>query len=312
MNISTNTKTPHIEQVAENLFLITLNPEMRGFENFIGVWLYKGKINFIVDVGPSATAPGLIKALESMGIAELDYILLTHVHIDHAGGIGEVAAFFDQTPIVCHQAGIRHLVKPARLWEASVKTLGPVAQAYGPMKGVDEKRFVDAESFRSEMIASILTPGHSPHHVSFLTGPFLFAGEAGGVSLSVSPDHHYLRPATPPKFFLETNVKSIEAMIDREPEMICYSHFGIKDDAAGMLLKHKKQIYQWENIIRDELESSPKKNCIPDCLNLLLQHDKNLAGFFAMAQPTQERECGFLINSIRGFIGYFESLTNNP
>jgi glyoxylase-like metal-dependent hydrolase (beta-lactamase superfamily II) len=311
MNMDNHINPPNIRKVSENLFLITLEPGIRGFQNFIGVWLYTGNINFIVDVGPSSTAPGLITALENMKIAHLDYILLTHIHIDHAGGIGQISDHFDKTPIVCHSSGIGHLMDPSRLWEATTRTLGPVAQAYGPITGVDKRRFLNAESFAVEQLKTILTPGHSPHHVSFKVSPFLFAGEAGGVFLSLSADHHYLRPATPPRFFLETTVKSIDALLESEPEMICYSHFGIKDDAMVMLLKHKKQLYLWEKIIGGEMESSPKKDFISDCLNLLLQNDPNLAGFFALDDATQERERGFLNNSIRGFVGYLESLTDN-
>jgi glyoxylase-like metal-dependent hydrolase (beta-lactamase superfamily II) len=300
-----------IDQLSDNLFLITLDPLMSGFENFIGTWLFKGNINFIVDVGPSVTAPELIKAIESLNVTHLDYILLTHIHIDHAGGIGEVAHHFAETPIVCHKSGIKHLVDPTRLWEGTIKTLGNLGQGYGPIKAVDEKRFLDHETFKSEGIKCFLTPGHSAHHVSFLTEDYLFAGEAGGVCFSIEPDHEYLRPATPPKFFMETSLKSIDTLIGNAPPKICYSHFGMKNDAKGMLLKHKEQLHLWEKIIRQEFESSPKKDFISDCLNLLLQNDKHLAGFFSLDHSSQERERGFLTNSIRGFAGYLQSLTDN-
>ncbi len=300
-----------IYRLSDNLFLITLDPPMRGFENFIGAWLYKGDINFIVDVGPSVTSPALINALEDLGVAHLDYILLTHIHIDHAGGIGEVAHHFPETPIVCHKAGIKHLVDPTRLWEGTIKTLGILAQGYGSIKSVDEKRFLDAERFQSKEIKSFLTPGHSAHHVSFLAGDYLFAGEAGGVCFPIEPDYEYLRPATPPTFFMETSLKSIDTLIANAPKMICYSHFGIKNDAKSMLLRHRDQLYLWEKIIRDEFESSPKKDFVSDCLNILLHQDRNLAGFFALHDPALERERGFLTNSIRGFVGYLETLADN-
>jgi glyoxylase-like metal-dependent hydrolase (beta-lactamase superfamily II) len=306
-----DTKIPKIDKLSDNLFLITLDPFMRGFENFIGTWLYKGDVNFIVDVGPSVTVPSLIKAIEDIGVAHLDYILLTHIHIDHAGGIGEVAHHSAETPIICHKAGIKHLVDPNRLWEGTIKTLGSLGHGYGPIRAVDEKRFLDTEIFKSKEIKCFLTPGHSAHHVSFLTGDYLFAGEAGGVCLSMEPDFEYLRPATPPTFFMETSVNSIDTLIEKAPKHICYSHFGMKNDAKGMLLRHREQLYFWEKIIRDELESSPKKDFVSDCLNLLLQHDRNLAGFFALNQSVQERERGFLTNSIRGFTGYLQTLTDN-
>jgi glyoxylase-like metal-dependent hydrolase (beta-lactamase superfamily II) len=311
MNTDTYMKEPKIAKLSDDLFLITLDPPMRGFENFIGTWLFKGDTNFIVDVGPSVTAPGLIKTLENLGVAHLDYILLTHIHIDHAGGIGELAQHFAETPIICHSAGIKHLSDPTRLWEGTIKTLGAIGQGYGPIKGVDEKRFLDAEYFKSKEIRCFLTPGHSAHHVSFMAGDYLFAGEAGGVCFSIGPDYQYLRPATPPTFFMDTSIKSINTLIENAPEKICYSHFGMKNDARVLLSRHKDQLNLWEKIIREELESSPKKDFVSDCLNLLLQEDKNLAGFFALDHPAQERERGFLTNSIRGFVGYLETLAYN-
>ena len=76
-----------INEISNNLYLITLTPPIPGFNNFIGVWLYKGKRTFIVDVGPSVTTNGLLEALQDLKVQHLDFILLTHIHIDHAGGI---------------------------------------------------------------------------------------------------------------------------------------------------------------------------------------------------------------------------------
>jgi glyoxylase-like metal-dependent hydrolase (beta-lactamase superfamily II) len=301
-----------IAEVAENLFLITLRPPILGFDDFISAWLYRGDVDFIVDTGPSVTAPGLIDALSKAGVSKLAYILLTHIHIDHAGGVGEVAERFPEAKIVCHKAGIPHLVDSAKLWEGTLKTLGETGRAYGPVKNVEESRFVDAETFDSPHAEAILTPGHSVHHVSYMAGPVLFAGEAGGVCLNVEPGLEYLRPATPPKFFLETSVKSIDALISKRPKTICYGHCGMRDDAAGMLARHRAQLFFWKDAIGRELSSSPRKNYVLDCQNVLLREDGNLEGFFRLEPDKQERERGFLANSIRGFAGYLQSLADNP
>ncbi len=94
-----------ITQFYHNLFLIKLVPSLTGFDNFIGVWLFKGK-DFIVDVGLAVTSQQLIQALNKLNIDHLNYILLTHIHIDHAGAIGDIAAHFPHTPvIICHAKG---------------------------------------------------------------------------------------------------------------------------------------------------------------------------------------------------------------
>ncbi len=301
-----------ISEMAENLFLITLRPPIIGFDDFISVWLYRGDVDFVVDTGPSVTTPGLLYALSKAGVSNLDYILLTHIHIDHAGGVGEMAERFPDAKIVCHKAGIPHLVDSAKLWEGTLKTLGETGRAYGPVKNVEASRFVDAEKFDAPHTEAILTPGHSAHHVSYMAGPFLFAGEAGGVYLKVRPGLEYLRPATPPKFFLETSVESIDALIAKKPKTICYGHYGMKDDAVGMLTKHREQLFFWKDTIGRELSCSPRKNYVLDCQNVLLREDRNLEGFFGLEPELQERERGFLANSIRGFAGYLQSLADNP
>jgi glyoxylase-like metal-dependent hydrolase (beta-lactamase superfamily II) len=296
-----------IKAVSKDLFLITLPPPMPGFDDFIGCWLYRGKKSFIIDPGPTVTSEALAGALKRLKINHLDYILLTHIHIDHAGGVGTFAAHFPDSPIICHKAGIPHLVDPSRLWEGSVKTLGEKAKAYGLIKPVSANRFIPADQFMSDMVTPVFTPGHSPHHVSYLTKEYMFAGEAGGVFLSVNSSYEYLRPATPPKFFLEISTESIDTLIEKNPVNICYAHHGIKGNAVNMLNKHLNQLLRWKKIIGKEIENS-KGDFLTSCFNRLLKEDPLLAGFSHMAPSVQKREQGFIINSIKGYEGYLESI----
>ena len=296
-----------INPVSDDLFLITLPPPIPGFDDFIGCWLYRGNISFIIDPGPSVTSKALARALEELKISRLDYIFLTHIHIDHAGGVGDIAAHFPESPIICHKTGIPHLVDPSRLWEGSVKTLGETAKAYGPIKPVSSGRLIQADEFNSDLISPVFTPGHSPHHVSYLTEKYLFAGEAGGVFLSLDSGREYLRPATPPKFFLEISTDSIDALIEKNPLSICYAHHGIKGNAVEMLNRHRNQLLLWEEIIKKEIQNR-KYNFLTSCFSRLLKEDPLLAGFSHMSQPVQKREQEFIINSIKGYEGYLRSI----
>ncbi|NNK86499.1 MAG: MBL fold metallo-hydrolase [Desulfobacterales bacterium] len=296
-----------ISAVSDDLFLITLPPPMPGFDDFIGCWLYSGNKSFIVDPGPTVTSEALAGTLKKLKISHLDYIFLTHIHIDHAGGVGDIATYFPNSPIICHKAGIPHLVDPSRLWEGSVKTLGEKATAYGQIKPVSPDRFIAADQFMSELITPIFTPGHSPHHVSYLAKEYLFAGEAGGVFLSNNCNSEYLRPATPPKFFLEISSDSIDTLIEKNPANICYAHHGIKGNAVKMLHTHRNQLQRWEKIIRKEIKNS-KGDFLTSCFNRLLKEDPLLAGFSHMDPSVQKREQGFIINSIKGYEGYLKSV----
>ena len=301
-----------IDKIDEDLFLIPLTLPMTGFTSFISAWLYRGKITCLIDVGPSSTTPDLLRALQELKIDQLDYILLTHIHLDHAGAIGEIAEAFSQTPIVCHPAALSHLVDPTRLWQGSKKVLGSMALSYGPIKPVAEDRLLESNKFHNEFITPILTPGHAAHHVSFQTDKYLFAGETGGVHISLPENRFYLRPATPPKFFLDIALESVNALIASRADTICYGHFGIQKDPVKMLQTHREQLLFWERLLKDELDHHGKGNGpgaedrIAACMKRLIKEDPLMANFEHLSPEIQERETYFLQNSISGYLGWLE------
>jgi len=125
-----------------------------------------------------------------------------------------VAAAFPDTPIICHDKARPHLIDPEKLWQGTVKTLGDTGRAYGKIEPVPEKYLISAQNFSTPVIQTFLTPGHAPHHISFITRDgILFAGEAGGVNIDFHETDPYLRPATPPKFFMETSIASIDLLL---------------------------------------------------------------------------------------------------
>lgn len=292
-----------IDKISRELFLITLLPPLRGFSDFIGIWLHAGAPSFIVDVGPSSTALPLLSALDELKLRRLDYILLTHIHLDHAGGIGQIAARFPETPIVCHPAAIPHLRDPAQLWDSAKKVLGSMAAAYGPIAPVGANPLLDAGKFASDAILALTTPGHAAHHISYKTETHLFAGESGGVFFALPRDRYYLRPATPPRFFLDTALHSIDLLIRSKPSAICYSHYGLRADAVAMLEIHRTQLCFWETVIREVISHSGADDAVEACQKKLLKVDGLTAGLLDLPAAVQDREKYFLQNSIKGFIG---------
>lgn len=296
-----------INRISEDLYLITLKPAIAGFDNFIGVWLKTGKPTFLIDVGPTATTDFLKITLTKLNVKTLDYIFLTHIHIDHAGGIGHLSEYFPETPIICHKAAIPHLSDPTRLWEGSLKTLGDTARAYGVIKPVSEKMLLDAEGFSHNAIHPIITPGHAPHHVSFITPQCLFAGETCGVHYRFPSGEEYQRPATPPRFFLETSLKSIDLLIEQNPEKICFGHFGMENEAVKRLTAHKEQLVFWRDILQDQLKITDEENFISDSIERLIREDPFMNFFHLFDRAEKEREIGFIINSIKGYRGFLET-----
>jgi glyoxylase-like metal-dependent hydrolase (beta-lactamase superfamily II) len=297
---------PDAQKIDADLYLIPLPVPIDGFDGFVTAWLYTGGPVVLVDVGPSSGAAHLIEVLADMGIRQPDLILLTHIHLDHAGAIGAIAAAFPQTPVVCHPKAMEHIVDPQRLWEGSVKTLGDVARRYGPMTPVPAAQVVAADRLAAPGIIAIPTPGHAPHQYSYLIDDLLFAGEAGGVCISLGVDRFYMRPATPPKLHLETYLESIDHLLAHRPGRLAYGHIGLQADACARLQSHRAQLLDWRRMIQPWFAADPRNtnNGMAACLEYLMENDPLLSGFGELSPPAQGRERFFLMNSVRGYWGY--------
>ena len=285
--------------------LIEIKQKIPGYDHFIGSWVCRGDINLVVDVGPANSVGRLIETLMEMNIKRVDYVLVTHIHIDHAGGLGGFLEHFPKARVVCHEKGIRHLVDPSRLWEGSQKVLGEIAEAYGCPQAVKEEMCIPHAQARIKNLVVIETPGHAPHHLSFSYGGNLFAGEAGGNYFSVL-DTDYLRPATPPRFFLKNFLESVDRLMALEDQHICYAHFGDAQNSRQMLKRFRAQIFRWKELIQKEM-SAGSDDLMMRCVNSLLEKDPDLKAFKLMEPDTQKRERFFVANSVRGYIEFLQN-----
>lgn len=298
-------------EIAPGHRLIPLDQALTGFTDFIGAWLYQGdETAFLVDVGPASTVPALAAAIGEAGIDRLSAIFLTHIHIDHSGGIGDLLSRFPETPVVCHPKAIPHLSDPGRLWEGSLKTLGKTAEAYGPIAPVPEHLLKAAEApfevGAGKKVHPYMTPGHAPHHVSYRFGEVLFGGEAAGVFMDLGDGDVYLRPATPPRFFLETSLESLETLLSVDHQVYCFGHYGATRRTPELLAAHRDQLHRWAALIREELDRGEGESLIDRCIGTLLARDPLMSAWPRLSPDVRQRERGFLTNSVKGFLGYLK------
>jgi glyoxylase-like metal-dependent hydrolase (beta-lactamase superfamily II) len=299
-------ETMDILEVHPHLYRIPLSQNIKGFGNFIGSWVFRGDVNFIVDVGPKSSAELLLEGLNLLTVNRLDFVFLTHVHIDHAGALASLIARFPEAKVICHPSGVRHLVEPENLWEGSQKVLGELALKFGKMDPVPARHLMSFEAFEREGFQIIDTPGHAPHHMSLVHGSSLFVGEAAGIFLDLDGEP-YLRPATPPRFFLPETVQSIDRLLEADVQEIFYAHSGNHPDARKMLKRYRDQLFFWRDVIAEQMQDPRKEHWVDRCVAALFERDECLRGLRTLGQDEKEREFYFARNSIQGFIQYLGS-----
>jgi glyoxylase-like metal-dependent hydrolase (beta-lactamase superfamily II) len=275
-------------------------PALPGFRQFISSWLYCGEsFSLLVDPGPLSTIPHLLSELRRFGVEKLDYILLTHIHIDHAGGTGALLREFPGAKVICHPDGIRHLVDPARLWEGSQNVLGPqLAAAYGEIAAVPRENILFEEVIGTTGIRAYLTPGHAQHHCCYLLDDLLFAGEVAGVRCEV-PDGIMIRPATPPRFILETALDSVERMLALRPKRMVFAHYGLVDTAALHLTIARNQLLLWVKGVAAvaKVAEAGREEAF---FNWLQEHDEHYRNITQLPEDIRARERYFFGNTYRG------------
>jgi glyoxylase-like metal-dependent hydrolase (beta-lactamase superfamily II) len=308
-------------EVAERitLDLIDLPLQDTGIRDFFGIWLIRDSVNdftAIVDVGPASTVSLLIDELTELGVNRIDHILLSHIHLDHSGGLAQVLRAFPSSMVTVHPKGRRHLTDPEKLWESSLQVIPDMAAAYGKPLPVDENVFLD-ESEAIPGIRVLETPGHAPHHLSFLYNAgeerVLFAGEAASTYNSLDDlipgsgkGKYLLRPASPPRFYLESALESIGKLRRQKATTLCYAHFGYTREVDRMLGEAKEQILLWQNIFLEYLSEHPGTEPGDDLgtlVSFVIDKDPWLSEFSRLPEETRKREMGFLLSSAAGFLG---------
>lgn len=284
---------------------IDLDQPAPGYRRFISAWVRTRPDGFryLVDPGPRSTADSLLDALAARGVDHLDLVLLTHVHLDHAGGVARVQAAFPGCRVWVCDEGARHVVAPERLWKGSVQVLGDVARMYGEPEPLPADCLVDTDWLGARGIRVIPTPGHASHHVSFLDGDVLFVGEALGTRLDLPGDAVYLRPATPPRFSAVSYLASLDALaaLQPEPAVTVFAHHGAVPGLHRWVDLARRQVLAWlgrARALRD----------LPDArerlIGEILTTDPTCGGAVHAALPPdlQARERSFLRNTTDGIL----------
>jgi glyoxylase-like metal-dependent hydrolase (beta-lactamase superfamily II) len=249
---SPNPGAPDITDLGNDVFQI--DTRMAGYAGITAGYLIRGSRPCLVETGTALSAPVMREALAKLGIgsADLATVVVTHIHLDHAGGVGDIAATYPAADVVVHQKGARHLADPGRLIASARMVYGDALDVLfgalapvpaGRIRSLDDVGTVDLGDGRR--LDSHYSPGHAKHHVGLIDSASgdLYVGDAAGVYM---PDTGDLRPATPPPDFdLEVALASLRKFSALAPTRLLFSHYGPVDDVEPILERSAEEIIVW-------------------------------------------------------------------
>lgn len=297
-----------VKEILPGFYEIGLYIPKDGFKDFITAWLIRDKKRsrtVLVETGPASASERLMEDLNSLGADRIDYLLYTHIHMDHSGGAGQFSAKHPETKISVPSRGRRHLVSPEALYEGSVKALGKdLINAYGEPVPLPESALAP-DPLALDGLTAIHTPGHAPHHDSYLYDldgvEILFAGEAAGYHEEFGDGSVYSRPATPVRFFYDVAMNSLNTLKKyQNADLVCFPHRGFSRDCASVFERAEKQTALWKDII----SSMPPDASPEDCVAELKSKDPYMANSDKLSPEGRVREDFFLKNSAAGYLDY--------
>ena len=205
-------------------------------------YLVTGDRPALVDTGPRTSAPVVREALAAAGLgpADLAWIVPTHVHLDHCGATGILAAAFPRATVVVHRRGARHLVEPGRLLAGSAAVYGSRWSIYGGLDPTPADRVLAVEGGHRIPVGSghelemIETPGHARHHTCLVdhAAGAVMAGDAVGVEF---PGGGLYPALPPPDVDIAAGLRSLDALAALAPRYLLQGHFGAAADPAAAL-----------------------------------------------------------------------------
>jgi glyoxylase-like metal-dependent hydrolase (beta-lactamase superfamily II) len=248
----TRVESDIITDLGQEVFQI--DTRMAGYDGITAGYLIRSDRPCLVETGTAQSAPIVRDALAALGVgpADLATVVVTHIHLDHAGGVGDIAEMFPSAEVVVHELGARHLADPCRLMASARMVYGDeLDELFGELaptpadriRTVERVGMVDLGGGRR--LESHYSPGHAKHHVGLVDSASgdLYVGDAAGIYIPETGDQ---RPATPPPDFdLGVALESLRMFAALQPARLLFSHYGPVDDVTVALERSAEELEVW-------------------------------------------------------------------
>jgi glyoxylase-like metal-dependent hydrolase (beta-lactamase superfamily II) len=299
---------PRILELGAGRLLLDL--DFRDTEGLVAAYLLPEPDGWaLLETGPTTCRPALLAGLSAAGIApeEVRDVLVTHIHLDHAGGVGALADALPRARFYAHELGVRHLAEPDRLVASARRVWGAASDSlWGAVVPAPASRLVplrggESLPLRGGELRVLATPGHARHHLAFVDTAIsaVFAGDAAGVRLEGAEG---LRPAVPPPDLdLVQLYASLERMREVGPRQLLLSHFGPTPHGPEDLVAYRATVERWRTIALDAARERPE----PEWIAARLEAADGAAGE-AAGGPRASLVSGYDL-AAQGFLRYFQT-----
>ena len=299
----------HTKEIGKNLFLVEL--ETGGFKNLICSYIIKGAKTILVESGPTSSVPKLVEGLKELNIKfeDVEYVAVTHVHLDHGGGAGTLLKFLPNARVLVHPRGMPHLVDPERLWSSAQEVLGYVSEIFGKPEPVPRERILPVMEGSFDLddgakLRVIETLGHASHNLSFQESlnNGVFPGDAAGTYFQ---EFDVVMPTTPPPFHLDAALASLDKLISLNPTVLYYSHFGKASNGVQRLKDYKAQLQLWAKIAEEGVR---KNQSLEEIRDRIIFEDKVVQQLADYLKAHRIYSKTALENSVQGFVDYAKQI----
>ena len=248
-------------EVAKDVFMI--DTEMYSIPDFTAVYLLAEEKPALIESGPATSAETVLAGIRQLGFdpKDIEYVIVTHIHLDHAGGAGTLLAEMPKAKVLVHPIGAKHLVDPSRLMASVRQVQGEKGiERDGPVVPIDQERVrsvADGETIelgRDQQLTIRHTPGHARYHICICDSKNrgLFTGDVVGI---LSSDESILIPTTPPPDFdVELCIHTVKELMRLDIEMLLFSHFGVTRKVEWAFQEAIREVELWDSIVKNSVQ----------------------------------------------------------